>query len=46
MKLTIEETKERLNKLAQDSMDKWEEIGETGEKPEFITLVNALAYLG
>jgi hypothetical protein len=46
MKLTIEETKERLEKLAEDNIKKREEHGIEGDNPEYVTLVNALAYLG
>ena len=46
MKLTLEETKERLEQLAENNLRKREAIGIEGENPEYITLINALAYLG
>lgn len=46
MKLTLEETKDRLHKLAEDSVKRREAHGIEGENLEFITLVNALRYLG
>ena len=46
MKLTLEETKERLHKMAETSVKKREAIGVEGDNPEYITLINALAYLG
>ena len=46
MKLTLEETKQRLHELAENNLQKREAIGVEGDNPEYITLVNALAYLG
>ena len=46
MKLTLEETKERLEQLAENNLRKREAIGIEGDNPEYITLINALAYLG
>ena len=46
MKLTIEETKQRLHELAENNLRKREDIGVEGDNPEYITLINALAYLG
>lgn len=46
MKLTLEQTKERLHKLAEDNLAKREAFGVEGENPEYITLINALVYLG
>lgn len=46
MKLTLEETKTRLEKLAENNLRKRELAGIEGDNPEYITLVNALAYLG
>lgn len=46
MKLTLEETKERLHELAENNLRRREAIGIEGDNPEYVTLVNALAYLG
>ena len=46
MKLTLEETKRRLHELAENNLKKREAIGVEGDNPEYVTLVNALAYLG
>ena len=46
MKLTLEQTKQRLHDLAEENLRKREAIGVEGDNPEYITLVNALAYLG
>ena len=46
MKLTLEETKQRLQKLAEDNLAERQARGVEGDNPEYITLVNALAYLG
>lgn len=46
MTLTIEETKERLHKMAENSVIKREAFGVEGDNQEFITLVNALKFLG
>lgn len=46
MKLTLEETKQRLHELAENNLRKREAIGIEGDNPEYITLINALLYLG
>ena len=46
MKLTLEETKQRLHELAENNLQKREAIGVEGDNPEYVTLINALAYLG
>jgi len=46
MRLTIEETKERLEKMAENNLKRREAIGIDGENLEYITIINALAYLG
>ena len=46
MKLTLEQTKQRLHDLAENNLRKREAIGVEGDNPEYITLINALAYLG
>ena len=46
MKLTLEETKKRLHELAESNLRKREAFGVEGENPEYITLINALLYLG
>ena len=46
MKLTLEETKQRLHELAENNLRKREAIGIEGDNPEYITLINALIYLG
>ena len=46
MKLTLEETKQRLHELAENNLRKRQAIGIEGDNPEYITLINALAYLG
>ena len=46
MKLTLEETKQKLHELAENNLRKREAFGVEGENPEYVTLVNALAYLG
>ena len=46
MKLTLEETKQRLHDLAENNLRRREAIGVEGDNPEYVTLINALAYLG
>ena len=46
MELTLEETKQRLHELAENNLRKREAIGIEGDNPEYITLINALVYLG
>ena len=46
MKLTLEQTKQRLHELAENNLRKREAIGVEGDNPEYVTLINALAYLG
>lgn len=46
MKLTLEETEQRLHQMAESNLRKREAIGVEGDNPEYITLINALAYLG
>ena len=46
MKLTLEETKQRLQDMAEENIKRREAFGGDGENPEYITLINALAYLG
>lgn len=46
MKLTLEQTKQRLQELAEDNLAKREAIGVEGDNPEYVTLIHALAYLG
>jgi PHD/YefM family antitoxin component YafN of YafNO toxin-antitoxin module len=46
MKLTLEETRQRLHELAENNLRKREAIGVEGDNTEYVTLINALAYLG
>ena len=46
MKLTLEETRQQLRDMAENNLRKREAIGIEGDNPEYITLINALAYLG
>ena len=46
MKLTLEETRQQLRDMAENNLKRREAIGIEGENPEYITLINALAYLG
>ena len=46
MKLTLEETKKRLHKLAEDNLAKRQAEGVEGDNPEYVTLVNAILHLG
>ena len=46
MTLTLEETKERLHNMAETNLAKRDAFGVEGDNPEYVTLVNALAYLG
>ena len=46
MKLTLEETRQQLRDMAENNLKRREAIGVEGDNPEYVTLVNALAYLG
>ena len=46
MKLTLEETRQQLRDMAENNLKRREAIGVEGDNPEYITLINALAYLG
>ena len=46
MKLTLEETRQQLRDMAENNLRRREAIGVEGDNPEYITLINALAYLG
>lgn len=46
MKLTLEETKKRLKEMAENNLRKRKAFGVEGDNPDYITLINALSYLG
>ena len=46
MDLTLEETKQQLLDMAENNLKRREAIGVEGDNPEYITLINALVYLG
>ena len=46
MKLTKQEVIQGLEKMAEDNLARRQAFGVEGENPEYVTLVNALAYLG
>ena len=45
MRLTLEETKKRLQDMAEENIRKREAFGVEGDNPEYVTLVNARNYL-
>ena len=45
MKLTLEETKQRLHDMAENNIKKREAFGVDGDNSDYITLINAILHL-